>query len=117
MNLFWKNVLGPTDPALFAACVFFAVIGIVFVLLLGTRLRDKGSPYSPEAFSWSYLISDNMRRIYASVIAVLITLRFMTELTGWELSVWKAFIVGTAWDSILLFVKQKTDLLDPNKKP
>lgn len=119
MKSFWNHVIGPTDPALFAACIFFAAIGVFFVLLIGTRLRDKQSPNSPQKFSWAYLWSDNARRIYASAIAVLLTLRFMPEpqLLGWELTPWKALCVGTAWDTILLFVKQKTSILDPKPKP
>lgn len=114
---FKDYLLGPTEPALFGACVFFACVGILFVLLMGTQLRDKSSPYSPYKFSWRYLWNDNVKRVLASALAVLITLRFMTELTGWELSSWKALVIGTAWDGIALFIKQKTNLLDPKPKP
>jgi len=110
---FLNYLLGPTSPALFAACVFFAAIGIFFVLLLGTQLRKPDSPYSPVKFSWSYLWSDNARRIYASVIAVLISLRFYPEIFGKDITPLLAFGVGTAWDGIALFIKQKTSLLDP----
>ena len=114
----FKNYLtGQTDPGLFIACLFFAGLGILFVLLMGTRLRDPRSINSPRYFSWQYLWSDNTRRILASILAVYLTLRFMPELTGWELNEWKAVIVGTAWDGIALFLKQKTDLLDPKKTP
>jgi hypothetical protein len=111
-----KYILGGIEPAFFFACMFFALMGILLVLLLGTRLRDKNSLDSPHHFSWSYLFSDNAKRIYASIIATLLTLRFMTEITGWELTQWKAVIVGTAWDSIALFIKQKTNILDPKSK-
>lgn len=113
---FKQYLLGSIDPALFAACVFFAAVGILFVLLMGTRLRDPQSLSSPAEFSWKYLRTDNFRRILASSIAVLITLRFMPELTGWQLSPWKGLVVGAAWDSIALFIKQKTNLLDPKPK-
>lgn len=113
---FFNYLTGPNDPVLFAVCLFFfAPIGILFVLLMGTRLRDPRSLNSPQRFSWNYLWNDNVKRILASILAVYITLRFMTELTGWQLNEWRAVIVGTAWDGIALFLKQKTDLLDPKK--
>lgn len=113
--MFKQQLLGAIDPGTFLACLFFAGLGVIFVLLLGTGLRDPQSAASPEPWSWKYLRTDNFKRIMASSIAVIITIRFMTELTGWELNVWKAFLVGTGWDGILLFLKQKTNWLDPKK--
>jgi hypothetical protein len=110
-----QYILGGVDPTFFAACVFFAAVGIFFVLLMGTNLREKNSVNSPERFSWKYLWSDNARRVYASALATLLTLRFMTELTGWELNQWKSLCVGMMWDGIALFIKQKTAILDPKK--
>lgn len=116
MYLLQNPLTGATAPEMFKWCVFFAALGILFVLLMGTRLRKPNSPYSPQKFSWSYLWSDNFKRILASVLAVYLTLRFLPELTGWELNEWKALIVGCAWDGIALFIKQKTKLLDPKDK-
>ena len=111
-----KYILGSIEPALFFAALFFAALGIMFILLMGTTVRDPNSVYSPHKFSWKYLFNDNFKRILASILATVITLRFMTELTGWELSPFKGFVVGTAWDGIALFVKQKTNWLDPKTK-
>ena len=86
------------------------------MLLLGSRLRDKNSDYSPEKFSWKYLFSDNAKRIYASVLCTLIALRFMPDVLNISLSPWMGFVTGTLWDSILLIVKQKTSWLDPKSK-
>lgn len=115
MNNFLSYLIGPTAPALFAASLVYAGLGILFVLLLGTRLRKPDSPNSPVPFSWSYLWSDNARRIYASLIAVVVTIRFYPDIFGGELDLWKAFAVGTAWDGIALFIKQKTNWLDPKQ--
>ncbi len=113
-----KNYLtGNTDPTFFLWCLFFAGLGILFVLLMGTKLRDPGSIYSPQRFSWSYLLSDNFKRILASLLAVYLSLRFMPELFGWPVNEWKALLVGMAWDGIALFIKQKSNILDPKDKP
>lgn len=111
-----QYLLGGIDPALFAACFIAACVGVLFILLVGTRLRDPKSNNSPEKWSWKYLWSDNALRIYANIIAVIVSLRFMTELFGWELTVWKGFIIGTGWDMLALLIKQKTNLLDPKPK-
>lgn len=113
--MFKTYILGGIEPTLFLACVIFAGIGVFFTLLTGTRLRDKNSPYSPVNFSWTYLFSDNARRIYASVLAVLVTLRFAPEILNLELTPFRALCVGVFWDGIALFVKQKTSIFDPKK--
>lgn len=109
-------ILGNTEPALFIAAVFFAAVGILAVLLAGTRLRDKSSISSPEKFSWRYLIDDNAKRIYLNVLCVLVTLRFLPELFNIDLTPWMGLVVGTMWDSLFLLIKQKTSILDPTKK-
>lgn len=114
---FFGYLLGNTEPALFAACVVVAAIGIFLVLLTGTRLRDKTSDTSsPQKFSWSYLWSDNAKRIYSSVIATLLTLRFAPELLGFDLTPFHALGIGLAWDGLALLIKQKTAILDPKAK-
>lgn len=109
-------ILGDVEPALFIASAFFAFIGILIVLLLGTRLRDPQSETSPEGFSWRYLWNDNTKRLFASVLCTLIALRFMPEILDIKLSPWMGFVVGTFWDGIALVIKQKTTLFDPRKK-
>lgn len=112
-----QYILGGLDPKLYFACVFYAAIGILLVLLMGTTLRDPVSKGSPVKFSWKYLWTDNFKRILASGLAVLITLRFMTELLNIPLKPFYAFCIGTAWDSIALWIKQKSTILDPKAKP
>ena len=117
MNLLKINLLGSIDGGFFFTCVFFAAMGILLVLLMGTTTRNVDSTTSPKQFSWKYLWSDNTKRILASVIATLATLRFMTELTGMPLTEFGAFCIGMGWDGISFFIKQKTSILDPKAKP
>lgn len=114
--MFKTYLLGGIDPALYAACFVGACAGILLTLLLGSTVRDPSSIGSPTHFSWKYLWRDNLKRILANVIAVIVTLRFMPEIFNWELSVWKGFVVGMSWDLIALVIKQKTNFLDPKPK-
>lgn len=109
----FKYLLGQTEPVVFLGNIIFAALGIFVVLLLGTNLRNPKSTGSPEKFSWNYLWCDNARRIYASAICVLISLRFAPEIFGWDITAWKAFCIGLAWDTITFIIKQKTSIFDP----
>lgn len=109
-------LLGGIDPALFAACFIAAGVGALITMLAGTTLRDPDSPESPIKFSWSYLWSDNIKRIILNILLILVCLRFMPEIFDMELQMWKALLVGLGIDGLLLIVKQKTTLLDPKPK-
>ena len=113
MSTFWSEILGKNDPGLLAAAFAFALIGHFLVLLGGTALRNPASTGSPHAFSWTYLICDNAKRIIYVLILILVAIRFLSDLTGLQLTAWSGFLVGAGLDSIALLIKQKTKLLDP----
>lgn len=108
-------LFGGVDPLYFLVCVLFLCLGIFLMLLWGTKLRDKSSPSSPVPFSWKYLWTDNFKRYFTSGLCALIALRFMKDLTGWDLNEFRAFCVGLSFDGIALFIKQKTSLFDPKQ--
>lgn len=110
-------LLGDLDPALFVASLIYAGLGILLTLLLGTTVRNVHSEFSPDHFSWKYLWNDNTKRLLANLICVPLTLRFMPDVLGVELTVWKGLIVGLSWDTLFLIIKQKTTWLDPKPKP
>lgn len=114
--MFKTYILGDIDPALFGASLVYACLGILLTLLLGTTVRDVHSEFSPDHFSWKYLWNDNTKRLLANFICVPLTLRFMPEVLGVELTVWKGLIVGLTWDTLFLIIKQKTNWLDPKPK-
>lgn len=114
MSPFWQEILGKTnEPAVLASAFVFALIGVFITLLLGTTARLPQSPLSPTIFSWAYLWSDNFKRIVATLLLIVISLRFMPDLFGFQLSSWHGFIIGSGWDGLAFIVKQKTKLLDP----
>lgn len=114
MSPFWNEVLGKdNDPNVLGAAFLFALIGIFITLLLGTYARVPDSPTSPKGFSWSYLWSDNFKRIVATLLMVVVSLRFIHDIFGFELSAWHGFIVGSGWDGLAFIIKQRTKLLDP----
>ena len=95
------------------ACYIAAFAGILLVLLLGTNLRDPLSATSPTKWSWKYLLSDNNKRIMASVLATVLSITFFKEVFNREITVFGSLGIGTGWDGIALFLKQKTKIFDP----
>jgi hypothetical protein len=112
---FIHQLIGDTAPANMAAAFVFSMIGILFVLLMGTTVRNPMSTGSPIKFSWSYLFSDNAKRIMSGILAVMVSLRFAPELFNFQLEAWHGFAIGTLWDSLALAIKQHTNFLDPKK--
>jgi len=110
-----QEIIGTQSPAVMLGALFFALVGILFVLLMGTTVRDVRSVQSPVHFSWNYLFCDNAKRIYAGLLAVLISIRFAPELFNFDLKVWHGFMIGTVWDGLAFFIKQHTNFLDPKK--
>jgi uncharacterized membrane protein YjjB (DUF3815 family) len=111
-----EYLLNGTEPALFVACFLVGCLGILFTLLMGTTLRDKDSGGSPIGFSWSYLWSDNFKRIILSVVTLLISIIFSPQIFNAPLELWHGLVAGVSWDAISLLIKQKTTILDPKEK-
>jgi hypothetical protein len=102
---FWLHLMGPGSIAQFFAAIIFALVGAAFTLLAGTVNRDPASPRSPVKFSIGFLLSDNSRRIAASIIAVLLALRFSREIFGSELTMYFAVGIGMTCDIIVIVFK------------
>lgn len=116
MSPFLQELLGKgNDLSTLAAAFVFALIGIFITLLLGSTQRQVLSESSPIHFSWHYLFSDNFKRIVATLLMVVVSLRFVHDLFGFELSSWHGFIIGSGWDGLAFIIKQKTKLLDPKQ--
>lgn len=113
MSTFWQEILGKNDPGLLAAAFAFALLGHFLVLLGGTALRNPPSTESPHNFSLVYLLCDNAKRIGYVILLIVVSIRFLPDLTGLQLSGWSGFLVGAGLDSIALLIKQKTKILDP----
>jgi hypothetical protein len=87
-------IFGTKDLTLFAVCVFFALIGMLIMLLKKSSKRNKHSETTPFNFKLSFLLLDNLKEIILSLLLVLMALRFSIEFKGVDLTVWYAFIIG-----------------------
>lgn len=94
MNKFLNLVLGTNDVPTYLAALFFAMFGVVVILLLKSKKRNKTSQNTPYHFSIKFLILDNLKEIVLGFLLILIALRFSVEYAGSNLTMWYAFGVG-----------------------
>ncbi len=122
---FLDYLLGVSDMALYKALWAFALIGVALGWHLDVRKRDKDSDATPQTFSWFFFLSDNFRRIFASVILIFIFLRFPDYLLtvyvpvigeSVELRLLVAFFIGLLNDKLALWLK-KINFLGMGKSP
>ena len=100
MEKFLELVLGTTDVPTYAASFVFALIGAIVSLRFKARKRNKYSRYTPNDFSYKFLLLDNLQRFFTGVLLVFLAFRFTNEFLGKELTVWLAVFIGAGTDQI-----------------
>jgi hypothetical protein len=105
------KIAGDLDLPDFLACLFFSAIGVLISLLFHANTRDPNASNSPIKFNWLYLLRDNWKRILLSFLLIVVTLKFLPELTGLHLNMFYALCIGLAWDKLAEFVKSKVNII------
>lgn len=113
MNQFF----GPYQPSEFLAYYLFAMLGAVLMLLFSTIKRDPNATSTPVHFSLSFLLSDNVKRIVATLLLIYIAIRFAEQFLGMRMEDWKAIGLGFGSDRLSQLFKDKLGVLkvDRNK--
>lgn len=110
---FWANFIGGMNAGQFLAAMVMALVGVFLSLLLASTKRDPNSARSPFHFSWSFLISDNAKRLYKSaattLLVIFISLRFADHLIGKHASMIYALMLGLGLDQVIALWKKKRD--------
>ena len=73
----YNYILGFLPTGLFFSMLLFAAIGIAIRLLFDAQSRDQNSSSTPKKFSMIFLLKDNWKTIVATILTVLVTLRFL----------------------------------------
>jgi hypothetical protein len=107
-------IIGPGSVARLVAALLYAYLGAFLMLLTSTTKRDVESIHAPVQFSWSFLFSDNSKRILATIIFIFIFIRFSRELLGANITMYAAVGIGLASDKLAEVMKQK-NILGPKK--
>jgi hypothetical protein len=116
METFQNFLLGDMTPAMFAAALFFALVGVIINLLLDATTRKPDSLDTPVRFSWQFLCIDNWKRTLLSLLLILVFIRFSQELTGLKPGMFVSLLVGFLFDKLSEFFKSKSDVLKINRQ-
>ncbi len=124
----YSYLLGFIPLTLFLAMIFFATIGVAMALLVDSQKRDQTSSNTPTKFSFLFLLKDNWKTILLTFLAVLLTLRFagsvfpdqftnddLASPLGKEKWLFGSLLIGFLYNSLLQFIKEKSDLLKVRK--
>lgn len=108
-------IFGNMDFNMFVASLLFALVGVLISLLLHATTRDQNSESTPVKFSFLFMLKDNWKRILLSIILVIVTIRFLKELTGLELNMFFSLCIGLVYDKLAEYLKSKSDILKVNR--
>lgn len=107
-------LFGEVSLAYYFTAELFALMALSLSLYLHSRTRDPLAPTTPQKFSWSFLIMDNIKRILVGQIALFLIFRFATEVLGKQLDMWMAVGIGfglsLGLDKFIQFLKDKTNV-------
>lgn len=110
-----SELFGTLTTDQFFAAFIFATLGALISLMLQANARDIKSESTPVHFSYTFLIRDNFRRILLSFLLIVVTIRFYTELTGNELSMFSSLLIGLGLDKISELVKNRVGIFQANR--
>lgn len=94
------------DPLLFLSYMFWAIIGMFLSLLLNVHRRTVRNK-TPIAFFWNFLFKNNYKRIFISLILILVTIRFSTQLIGLQQNAFSSFVIGLCSDHLGKIIQLK----------
>jgi len=109
--------LGNISFAMFAGLYFFALVGVAINLLMHANKRDQNSPNTPVKFSYKFLLWDNWKRIFLSILLIYVSIRFISTLFSIsvegnnELYLFSAVVIGFVYDKLAEFLKEKAGSL------
>lgn len=115
MQEFKQYILGDLSIPYYLAAFFFSSIAILLSLYLHSRTRDVTSTRTPVRFSWTFLIWDNLMRIWVTIALMYLFFRFSPDIFGKPLSfpvaVGIGFFLSFGLDKAIQWLQQKFDIL------
>jgi hypothetical protein len=73
-------ILGEKSLGYYGACLFFSSIAMLIMLRVGAAKRNPASPRTPDQFSWTFLIVDNIWKAATTYMLLFLGYRFMPEM-------------------------------------
>jgi hypothetical protein len=117
MKTFIQLLLGDLTVLQFFVSLFWAIWGVIIVLLYDSTTRKPLNNNSPIPFSLRYLLHDNYKKIVLSVMLIITTIIFCSEVLDIKLNNWVSLGIGLSYDILFLIIKKKTGFLNVETKP
>ncbi|MFT3680710.1 MAG: hypothetical protein QM791_23755 [Ferruginibacter sp.] len=111
-------ILGKKSEGYYLAGFFFSFLAILLSLYMHSRKRDRSSEKTPEGFSWKFLLWDNFKRIFASLICMFLLFRLF-DLSNPAAMIGVGFCVGFGVDKLIEFLMERTNIMNflkPDRK-
>lgn len=109
MKHFIELLLNGMEPVMFLVFLVYAYMGFAFNLGIDILSRDPKSPTSPVRFSASYWWQDNKKRVIISIVLMPILVIVGKLLTGMDMNILNAFLLGWSGDALSNLLKKKSD--------
>ena len=100
-------LLNGLTPDQFWAFIIIAYFGLVVNVAVDVAKRKPESRTSPKDFEWEHFFQDNWRRLLVSILFVPAGILLFTYITGTELNLGNAFMIGFAVDKLVEVLKHK----------
>ena len=103
-------ILGDKQLSYYLAGFFFSGLAILLSLYHHSRKRDVESPNTPKKFSWTFLVWDNLKRIFITLIVMFILFRQLDLSDVWY-QIGVGFLVSLCLDKVIEFLMKKSELV------
>lgn len=111
-DLMLGDISIPTYLALFT----FSFLAIALSIYAHSKSSYKKTDRTPEAFSWGFMIWDNMKRFASGMIVMFLLYRFafdwLSDNVSMQLAVGIGFFVSMGIDRVILFISKKTNFFN-----
>lgn len=105
LKAFAEMFLGTPNYVAVSVSFVYCLLGAFLSLLLDSNKRDVCSTRTPTHFSYLFLFKDNINRISATFILIIVFMRFSKELMGVELTTYWAFFIGLVSDKLSEYLR------------
>lgn len=100
------ELLGSYKASFYITYFIFVFLGVIISLKIHARTRDKYSKSTPFAFSWKFLIQDNLLRLISSMTVVFVVIRLGQDFFDVIPTYTSATAMGLGFDQVIgLFEK------------
>lgn len=83
----------------------WALLAASASMIYGVQKRNKGSISTPQNFSWSFFIKDNILRAAGTSLLLLMGVVFYKDFYGEPITSLKALFLGLSSDQLFAFLK------------